>query len=106
MSASTALAAAPACVGDQTRPSSAAVRRNAARSICRSPGKRVLRVDGVAGTHRCGSRQFHTTPCTHRCSSSCPNTRVGTSGTSTCSLRARARNASTATSACRIHPST
>eukprot|EP00965_Chrysotila_dentata_P055690 1847261-Pleurochrysis_carterae.AAC.1 len=97
----------PACATmfSSSQPSSAAVRRNATRSICRSPGKRVFRVEGITGTHRRGSRQSHTTPCAHRCSSSCPITRVRTSGTSTCSPPARARIAATAASACRIHPS-
>eukprot|EP00965_Chrysotila_dentata_P062330 2065518-Pleurochrysis_carterae.AAC.1 len=77
----------PTCatMSSSSQPNSVAVHRNAARSICRSPGKRVFRVDGVTGAHRCGSRQSHTTPRAHRCSSSCPNTRVGTSGNSTCS---------------------
>eukprot|EP00965_Chrysotila_dentata_P157176 5192699-Pleurochrysis_carterae.AAC.1 len=61
--------------------SSSAAARNAPRSSCLSPAKRVSRVERWTGRQSAGSAQSQTIPCAHFGISFCVIVTVGTLGT-------------------------
>ena len=84
-----------------SQPSSAAAARSAALSICRSPGKIVVRSERSTGLQSVGSSQSHTTKRAKSGISSCVMVTVGTFGAA-----CPPRSAAAAASARRIHDCT